>query len=222
MKRTSHACSKDHLRQRSFLCPTKLPSFQATKLPSYQLSPDNVDGWNIMNFEVECFQTHFPKLVSYVSRMCPSQCHRVLDPEQIALTSIYQFLEKCRSETSYQLLDSIRVWRVLRRIAKRRLIDANNRMSRSRSPDRKTDYQTNVENYGQPFSAVAQDEQLEQLRSLLSEGESSTLRMLYTGYTLVEIATVMGVTVRTVSRRRKRIQGVWVSRRIDSCSYSQK
>jgi RNA polymerase sigma factor (sigma-70 family) len=214
MKRTSHACSKDHLRQRSFLCPTKLPS--------YQEFPDNLDGWNVINFESNVFQTHFPKLVSYLSRMCPNQCHRVLDPEQIALTSIYQFLEQCRSETSYQLLDSIRVWRMLRRIAKRRLIDANNRMSRSRRPDRKTDYQANIENYGQPFSAVSQDEQLEELSSLLSKGEASTLRMLYAGYSLIEVATVMGVTVRTVSRWRKRIQGVWVSLRIDSCSYSQK
>lgn len=104
--------------------------------PSYQEFPDNLDGWNVINFESNVFQTHFPKLVSYLSRMCPNQCHRVLDPEQIALTSIYQFLEQCRSETSYQLLDSIRVWRMLRRIAKRRLIDDNNRMSRSRSPDK--------------------------------------------------------------------------------------
>jgi hypothetical protein len=112
------------------------PSSQAPKLPSSQASPENLEGWNIMIFESNAFQTHFPKLVSYLSRMCPNQCHRVLDPEQIALTSIYQFLEKCRSETSYQLLDSIRVWRMLRRIAKRRLIDANNRMSRSRNPDK--------------------------------------------------------------------------------------
>ena len=198
------------------------PSSQALKLSSSQESPDYLDGWNIMNFESNVFQTHFPKLVSYLSRMCPNQCHRVLDPEQIALMSIYQYLAKCRTETSYHLLDSISIWRMLRRIAKRRLIDANNRMNRARSPDRKTDYQTNIENCGQPFSAVAQDEQLEQLRSLLSEGESSTLDMLYAGYTLVEIATATGVTVRTVSRWRKQIQGVWVSRRIDSYSYSQK
>ena len=118
---------------------------QVTKLPSYQEFPDNLDGWYVINFESNVFQTHFPKLVSYLSRMCPNQCHRVLDPEQIALMSIYQYLAKCRSETSYHLLDSIRVWRMLRRIAKRRLIDANNRMSRSRNPDRKTDCWWNEE-----------------------------------------------------------------------------
>jgi hypothetical protein len=134
----------------------KLSSSQALKLSSSQESPDYLDGWNIMNFESNVFQTHFPKLVSYLSRMCPNQCHRVLDPEQIALTSIYQFLAKCRTETSYHLLDSISIWRMLRRIAKRRLIDANNRMNRARSPDK---LKRHVSNRGF-FSTIRIDQRL--------------------------------------------------------------
>lgn len=198
-------------------CRITQPSNKATKQQSNKESSECWYCWNVANFEFNFFETYFSVLVTCLRRICPIQFQRVLDPEQIALTTVFQYLAMCRRETSYHLLDSTSVWRILRRIAKRRLIDATNRLNRTRSPDSKMEYHANVDNCMQPYFVVDNDEQLEQLRSLISKDDASTLDMLYAGYTMVEIASAMGITVRTVSRRRKRIQAVWISERFYSC-----
>lgn len=178
------------------------------------------------------FDRYFARLQAFARRKLSGNTLRVVDEEDIAITSFHACLERIASGRFPPLKDRDELWRLLARVAERKACDATRRhLAAKRGAGRvrgESIFHRSDEDSVMGFAAIPDAEMSEQLSLqfaeeyrkqmalLEDEGLRQVAQLVLAGYSTAEIAQQTNRTNRTVQRRLGMILKIWQQHREES------
>jgi RNA polymerase sigma factor (sigma-70 family) len=162
----------------------------------------------------ELWNRYFAQLVHLAHRLLSGKQDAILDEEDVALSALNSFFGRLQQDAFPELHDRSGLWSLLVKITVCKATNAINReRAAKRSParlDDLPDLDMLVSSEPSPSFAAEVADEMRRLFDLLGDDTlRQVARLKLEGYTISEIATLLDVAPRTVSRKLDRIRSEW-------------